>query len=202
MPCRKRNWRCLVPPSIRGLGQAGGFQMMVEDRGNLGLEELQKAVTGDHPGRPGPKGLPVPGHHLQRPKPATLPGHRPHQGANPWACPWRPSSIPCRSYLGSSFVNLFNKFNQVFQVYIQSWAPATACCLEDIEQPLRPQPAEGKWCPWGRCWRCRRTLGSELVTRYNLYPAASIFGQTVPGVSSGQGLKLMEEVARTTCPRA
>jgi HAE1 family hydrophobic/amphiphilic exporter-1 len=47
----------------------------------------------------------------------------------------------------------------------------------------------------------RRTLGSELVTRYNLYPAAPIFGQAAPGISSGQALKLMEVVAAHTLPR-
>ena len=65
----------LVPPSIRGLGQAGGFQMMIEDRASLGLAELQKAVVGADSGGPDPVGPAASGHHLQRPEPPDLSGH-------------------------------------------------------------------------------------------------------------------------------
>ena len=49
--------------------------------------------------------------------------------------------------------------------------------------------------PLGTLLKVNRTLGSELVTRYNLYPAASIFGSAAPGFSSGEALKLMGQVA-------
>jgi HAE1 family hydrophobic/amphiphilic exporter-1 len=55
--------------------------------------------------------------------------------------------------------------------------------------------------PLGTLLKVRHTLGSELVTRYNLYPAAAIFGAAAPGFSSGQGLKLMEEMAEHTLPQ-
>ena len=55
--------------------------------------------------------------------------------------------------------------------------------------------------PLGAILTVHRTLGSELVTRYNLYPAAPIFGMAAPGFSSGQALNLMEQVADNTLPR-
>ena len=55
--------------------------------------------------------------------------------------------------------------------------------------------------PLGTLLDVQRTLGSELVTRYNLYPAAPIIGTAAPGFSSGQALNLMEQVAKNTLPR-
>ena len=102
-----------------------------------------------------------------------------------------------QGYLGSSFVNLFNKFNQVFQVYIQA----------DFQFRLRPEDIKNLYAQ--RAWRGRAarnadlyrpTLSSELITRYNLYPAAAAFGAAAPGFSSGQALNLMEQVAANTLP--
>ena len=104
-----------------------------------------------------------------------------------------------QAYLGSTFVNLFNKFNQVFQVYVQADAPYR---LQpgDIKNLYVRNP-QGQMVPMGTLLEVKRTLGSELVTRYNLYPAAPIFGIAAPGFSSGQALKLMEQVAANTLPR-
>ena len=55
--------------------------------------------------------------------------------------------------------------------------------------------------PLGTLLEVRHTLGAELVNRYNLYPAAAIFGAAAPGFSSGQALRLMEQVADNTLPR-
>ena len=104
-----------------------------------------------------------------------------------------------QAYLGSTFVNLFNKFNQVFQVYVQADAPYR---LEpkDIDN-LYVRNSRGEMVPIGALLKINRILGSELVTRYNLYPAAPIFGMAAPGFSSGQALNLMEQVADNTLPR-
>ena len=104
-----------------------------------------------------------------------------------------------QAYLGSTFVNLFNKFNQVFQVYVQADAPYRLQ-PEDIKN-LYVRNLKGEMVPLGTLLNVNRTLGSELVTRYNLYPAAPIFGAAAPGFSSGQALNLMEQVAQHTLPR-
>jgi HAE1 family hydrophobic/amphiphilic exporter-1 len=187
----------LVPPSIRGLGQAGGFQLMIEDRGNLGLSELQKTtleVIRAGAAQPG----------LQRLS-TTFSARSPQifldidrTKAQSLGIPLESVFNTLQSYLGSSFVNLFNKFNQVFQVYLQAEAPYRLQS-EDLKG-LYARNSKGEMVPLGTLLEVRRTLGSELVTRYNLYPAAAIYGSAAPGFSSGQGLKLMEEVARNTLP--
>ena len=103
-----------------------------------------------------------------------------------------------QAYLGSSFVNLFNKFNQVFQVYIQA----------DNRYRLQPKDIKnlyvrnqrGEMVPLGALLDVKQVQGPEFVTRYNLYPAAAIFGSAAPGFSSGQALSLMEQVAAETLP--
>ena len=103
-----------------------------------------------------------------------------------------------QAYLGSSFVNLFNKYNQVFQVYIQA----------DSRYRLQPGDIKnlyvrnqlGEMVPLGALVDVRQVQGSELITRYNLYPAAAIFGSAAPGFSSGQALDLMETIASRKLP--
>ena len=101
--------------------------------------------------------------------------------------------------LGSTYVNLFNKFNQVFQVYVQADAPYR---LQPggYQEPLRPQSQGGNGPP-GHPPEINRTLGSELVTRYNLYPAAAGFWGGAPGFSSGQAIRLMETDRGNKLPR-
>ena len=188
----------LVPPSLRGLGQAGGFQMMIEDRGSLGLDELQKAVTETIR-----VGLAQPA--LQR-LGTTFTARNPQifldidrTKAQSLGVPLETVFNTLQSYPGTSFVNLFNKFNQVFQVNIQADSPYRLM-PEDLKN-LYARNTRGEMVPLGTFMEVRRTLGAELVTRYNLYPAAAIYGQTAPQFSSGQGLKLMEDVARNTLPQ-
>ncbi|MEW6659583.1 MAG: multidrug efflux RND transporter permease subunit [Thermodesulfobacteriota bacterium] len=187
----------MVPPSIRGLGQAGGFQMMLEDRGSLGLGELQKAVWEIlRAGRaqPGVQNLlttfsvtsPQIYLDIDRTKAESL------------EVPLENVFNTLQAYPGTSFVNLFNKFNQVFQVNVQADAPYRLQS-EDLKN-LYTRNKKGEMVPLGTLMEVRQTLGSELVTRYNLYPAAPIYGATSPEISSGQGLKLMEDVARHTLP--
>jgi HAE1 family hydrophobic/amphiphilic exporter-1 len=188
----------LVPPPISGLGQSGGFQMMLEDRNSLGLAELQKAameVIRAARGQSGLVGL------------ATTYSARSPQlyldidrtKAESLNIPMNSVFDTLQAYLGSTYVNLFNKFNQVFQVYVQAEA-AYRLAPEDIKS-LYVRNLKGEMVPLGTLLKVNRTLGSELVTRYNLYPAASIFGGAAPDFSSGQAMKLMEQIAQNTLPR-
>ena len=92
-----------------------------------------------------------------------------------------------QTYLGSTYVNLFNKFNQSFQVRVQGerGLPARVAAIS----PICTSPTvRVRWCRWARCSTCGAMLGSELITRYNLYPAAPLIGAP-PGYSSGQALR-------------
>jgi len=103
-----------------------------------------------------------------------------------------------QAYLGSSFVNFFNKFNQVFQVYIQA-DNAYRLQADDLRH-LYVRNQNGEMVPLNALIQVRQVQGTELVTRYNLYPAASIFGSAAPGFSSGQALDTMEQLAAQTLP--
>ncbi len=188
----------LVPPPIRGLGQGGGFQMMVEDRQSLGLAELQKAVNEVIHAGNSQSGL--------RNLITTFSAKSPQIFLDIDRTKVESLNIPLnnvfstlQTYLGSSFVNLFNKFNQVFQVYVQADAPFRLQ-PEDIKN-LYVRTGQGEMVPLGTVLQVKRSLGSELVTRYNLYPAAQIYGAAAPGFSSGQALSLMEQLSKDILPK-
>jgi HAE1 family hydrophobic/amphiphilic exporter-1 len=188
----------LTPPPIRGLGQAGGFQIMVEDRKGLGFLELQRATYELVQSGNAQRNL--------RGLTTTFSASNPQlyldinrTKAESMQVPLNNVFDTLRAYLGSSFANLFNKFNQVFQVYIQA---SDRYRLEprDIRN-LYVRNIQGEMVPLGTLLEVRRSQGLELVTRYNLYPAAAIFGSAAPGFSSGQALRLMEEVVTHTLPQ-
>ena len=186
-----------IPPPIRGLGQTGGFQMMVEDRGGLGLDQLMRSV-----GELVQAGNSQPGlHGLQ----TTLSVGSPQLYLNidrTKAEAFQVSTADVfstlQSYLGSSFVNLFNRYNQVFQVYVQA-DDRHRLQPEDIKN-LYVRNSSGDMVPLGALLDVKPVQGSELITRYNLYPAAAIFGAAAPGFSSGQALSFMEQTAAQKLP--
>jgi HAE1 family hydrophobic/amphiphilic exporter-1 len=188
----------VIPPSIRGLGQAGGFQMMVEDRKGNDLEGLQdvamKLIEASY------------SQHNLGGLATTFDARSPQffldidrTKAQSFQVPLASVFETLRGYLGSSFVNLFNKFNQVYQVYIQANAPYRLR-PEDIKN-LYTRNTLGEMVPLGSLLEVKRSQGPELITRYNLYPAAAIFGSAAPGFSSGQALSAMEQVAAKVLPR-
>jgi hydrophobic/amphiphilic exporter-1 (mainly G- bacteria), HAE1 family len=188
----------LIPPSIPGLGQAGGFQMMVEDRGALGLGELQKAtmeLTRAANAQSNLRGVFTtfsansPQYFLDIDRTQVL----------SLGVPLNDVFNTLQTYLGSSYVNLFNKFNQSFQVRMQADADFRRA-TQDIADLYVANKA-GEMVPLGAMVKLQPTLGTELVTRYNLYPAAPVFGAAAPGFSSGQALSLMEQVADHNLPQ-
>jgi HAE1 family hydrophobic/amphiphilic exporter-1 len=187
----------LIPPPIRGLGQSGGFQMMVEDRASLSIQELDKAtqeVIRAASSQSGLVGLastfsarsPQLYLEIDRTKVESL-------GVN-----LDDVFATLQGYLGSSFVNFFNKFNQVFQVYVQ--ADSRFRVQPDDIRNLYVRNNRGEVVPLGTMITVHPMLSSELITRYNLYPAAAVFGAAAPGLSSGEALNLMQQVADNVLP--
>ncbi|HXY55503.1 MAG TPA: multidrug efflux RND transporter permease subunit [Nitrospirota bacterium] len=187
----------VIPPPIRGLGQTGGFQMMVEDRGSLGLNQLKGATyelvqAGNS--QAGLRGLQT-----------TFSVGSPQLYLNIDRTKTEAFQVSTadvfgtlQSYLGSSFVNLFNKYNQVYQVYVQA-DDRYRLRPEDIKN-LHVRNVGGDMVPLGALLDVKTVFGSELITRYNLYPAAAIFGSAAPGFSSGQALRQMEQIAAQRLP--
>jgi multidrug efflux pump len=101
-------------------------------------------------------------------------------------------------YLGSVYVNDFNRFGRTYQVIVQADAPYRATA-DDIAK-LKVRNASGEMVPLGSIVRVKQSFGPDRGLRYNAYPAADINGGPAPGVSSGQATAIMERLAAETLP--
>lgn len=102
------------------------------------------------------------------------------------------------SYLGSTYINQFNKFGRTFQVYAQADSQFRLT-PRDIEQ-LMVRNSNGDMVPLGTVATIKPAIGPSLISLYNLYPSASVIGLPATGFSSGQSMTLMEEIAGKTLP--
>jgi len=186
-----------IPPPVPGLGQTGGFQMMVEDRQSLGLDQLHAAASELVQAGNGQHGLQFLATTFSVSNP-QLYLDIDRVKAEALQVPLSSVLETVQANLGSSFANLFNKFNQVYQVYIQA----------DSRYRLQPRDIEklyvrnrvGDMVPLSALVTVKEVQGPELITRYNLYPAAAIFGSAAPGFSSGEALRTMERLAGEIFP--
>src|SRR3954466_5932072 len=102
------------------------------------------------------------------------------------------------SYMGSTYVNQFNKFGRTFQVYAQADAQFRLT-PRDIEK-LMVRNSQGDMIPLGTVAKISPAVGPSLISLYNLYPSATVIGLPSTGYSSGQSMTLMEEIAGKTLP--
>ena len=185
------------PPPIMGLGNTGGFQLMVEDREGVGLESLQ-SVSND-----------LSASAVQEPGIAsaysTFRANVPQLYADIDRTKAKTMDISLstvfgtlQAYLGSKYINDFNRFNRTFQVKIQA-EPAFRSRLKDVRM-LEVRNKSGGMVPLGTLLSLREDFGPEIITRYNMYPSASINGGEAPGFSSGQAMEIMEETAARKLP--
>jgi HAE1 family hydrophobic/amphiphilic exporter-1 len=186
-----------LPPAINGLGVAGGFQFQLEDRGGIGLKELNvmlEEILQDGEAQSGMTGLnstfridvPQLFAEVDRTKAKTL------------GIPLDEVFGTLQAYLGSAYVNDFNKFGRTWQVKVQA-DNKYRIKPEDIRR-LEVRNAKGEMVPLGTLIDVEQTVGPQTVLRYNLYPTASITGSAAPGFSSGQALNLMEQLANEKLP--
>jgi len=186
------------PPPVMGLGTVGGFKMQIEDRGALGYAELNKAANDFMA--------------AARQEPALGPMFSSYQinvpqidvdldraRAKQLGVSVTDVFDTMQIYLGSQYVNDFNRFGRVYQVRAQADAPFRAH-PEDIGQ-LKTRNAAGEMVPLSSLVKVRQTYGPEMVVRYNGYTAADINGGPAPGYSSAQAEAAAERVAAATLPR-
>ncbi|MEO8321668.1 MAG: efflux RND transporter permease subunit, partial [Bradyrhizobium sp.] len=102
------------------------------------------------------------------------------------------------SYLGSTYINQFNKFGRTFQVYAQADSQFRLT-PRDIEK-LMVRNSQGDMVPLGTVAKITPAIGPSLISLYNLYPSATVIGLPATGFSSGQSMTLMEEIAAKTLP--
>ncbi|MEY4190419.1 MAG: hypothetical protein RIR17_1155 [Planctomycetota bacterium] len=187
----------LVPPSIQGLGVAGGFQMQVEDKEGVGADILMErtmAIIDEARKRPEiggaastfRAGVPQLYLNIDRVK------------AERMGVMLNDVFATLQANLGSVYVNDFNKFDRTYQVRIQ--ADASFRGDPNKLRRLEVRNRQGARVPLATLLTPETRIGPQSVIRYNLYQAASINGGAAPGVSSGEALKAMEEVAGNVLP--
>ena len=185
------------PPAIIGLGEAGGFQMQLQDRGNVGLPALGQMVEEmirDGNAQPGLKEV----FSMFRANVPQLFADIDRTRAKALDVPLSSVFDTLQVYLGSLYTNDFNIFGRTYQVNVQADAPFRRR-MEDIRQ-LEVRNSRGEMVPLGTVVKVEKTLGPQIINRYNLYPTAAINGQAAPGYSSGDALNLMERLADSKLP--
>ena len=185
------------PPAIPGLGVAGGFQMQLEDRGAVGLGELQQMVQELVQAGNAQSGLTNLNSTFRADVPQLF-AEVDRTKAKTMQVPLSSVFNTLQTYLGSYYVNDFNKFGRTWQVKVQ--ADHRFRMEPDDIRRLDVRDAGGKMVPIGTLVRVDQILGPQTILRYNLYPSASITGEASPGFSSGQALNLMEQMADRTLP--
>jgi multidrug efflux pump len=186
------------PPPVMGLGTLGGFKLQIEDRGALGYEALDRATQAfmAAAAKAPELGPSFTNYQINVPQ---LDVDLDRVKAKQLGVKVTDVFDTMQIYLGSLYVNDFNRFGRVFQVRAQADAPFRARA-EDIGL-LKTRNAAGEMVPLSSLVRVSQTYGPEMVVRYNGYTAADINGGPAPGYSSDQAKEAAERVAAETLPR-
>jgi hydrophobe/amphiphile efflux-1 (HAE1) family protein len=185
------------PPPVQGLGTIGGFKLQVEDRGNLGPDELYRQtqnLIAKARQRPELAGL-FSGFQVNVPQVQVDVDREKAKAAG---VALQDLYDTMQVYLGALYVNDFNRFGRTYQVNAQA-EPNFRLTPEDIGR-LKTRNLRGDMIPLSSFVTVRETSGADRVMHYNGYTAADINGGPAPGYSSGQAQKAMEEVARAELP--
>ncbi|QDU35937.1 Efflux pump membrane transporter BepE [Maioricimonas rarisocia] len=186
-----------IPPPIDGLGNAGGFQMEVQDRGGAGFAELQNVAADMVDAGQQQSALSAMN--------TTFRANVPQLFADIDRTKVKTMNVPLsavfntlQAYLGSAYVNDFTYNNRSYQVRVQADSQFRSTA-EDI-RALDVRNSAGDMVPIGALVDVEEDFGPSVVRRYNLYPSASINGSPAPGYSSGQALEIMEQMAEARLP--
>ena len=185
------------PPAVSGLGQVGGFKLELEDRAGLGEAELYgatQALLGRAYQTPRLAGM-FSGFQINVPQ---LEVDVDREKVKQQGISLTDLFQTMQTYLGSVYVNDFNRFGRTYQVIVQADAPFRATA-ENIAQ-LKVPNAAGEMVPLGSVIQVKQSYGPSQSLRYNAYPAADINGGPAPGVSSGEARTTMERLATETLP--
>lgn len=185
------------PPPVQGLGTTGGFKLQLEDRASLGLQQMDAAVQA------------FMAKASQAPELAGLftswQVNVPQLQADIDRTKARQLGVPVTEifetmqiYLGSLYVNDFNKFGRTYSVRVQADAQHRAR-MEDIGL-LKVRASSGEMVPLSALMTVRQSYGPERAMRYNGFLTADINGGPAPGYSSGQAQDAVKRIAAETLP--
>ncbi|PSH65377.1 efflux RND transporter permease subunit [Phyllobacterium sophorae] len=188
----------LPPPPIQGIGNAGGFTMQVELRdGSFDLAKLQSATNAVVKAAETQSGI----QRVSAPFRATVPQYDVEinrEKVETLLLTTDQVFDTLASYLGSSYVDQFNKFGRVFQIYVQG--DAQFRLTPESINSLTVRNKNGDMIALGTVLTITPSVGPSLISLYNLYPSASITGIPAANFSSGEAMALMEEIAAKTLP--
>jgi multidrug efflux pump len=185
------------PPPVQGLGAIGGFKLQIEDRNGLGYEALDAAVKGflaKAYATPELVGL-FSSYQVNVPQ---LYADVDRAKARQLNVPLTDIFNTLQIYLGSVYVNDFNKFGRTYSVRVQADA-AYRAQAEDIGK-LEVRSTSGEMIPLSAVLKVTSSAGPERAMRYNGFLSADINGNAAPGVSSGQARAIVEQIAADTLP--
>ncbi len=194
---KEANIFVIPPPSVRGLGTGGGFSMYIEDRRGRGLQALTQSAYELMGAANMTAGLQAVF--------TTFNANTPQVYVDVDRVRAQMLDVPLqnvfetlRIYVGSAYVNDLNLFGRTYRVTAQADAPFRLDKAA-ISQ-LKVRSTNGAIVPLGSLVTFRDIAGPQRVPRYNLYPAIEMQGTTAPGVSSGQGIQIMKDVAARVLP--
>ncbi len=184
-------------PPVNGLSTGGGFKLYLQDRGGLGQETLFGTTRG------------IIGQSYQtnvlQAVYSTFQINVPQLDADVNRIKAKSLGVPLQNlfetmqiYLGSLYVNDFNRFGRTYQVIAQADAPFRSR-LDDVAR-LKTRNDKGQMVPLGTLMKVREAYGPDRVMRYNGHPAAEINGAPGPGFSSGQAEKYIEDLIQKNLP--
>jgi HAE1 family hydrophobic/amphiphilic exporter-1 len=188
------------PPAIQGIGSAGGFDLMLQDRSGTGTPKQ----LGDQTAR-----------FIEAAK------KRPEIGLAQTSFRAEVPQIfakvdrdkvlrqgvavtdvyaTLQAFMGSAYINEFNRFGRTWRVYLAA-APEYRVTADEIRDFwVRAQGPNGATVPLSSFVTIERTTGPEFTNRYNLFRSAEITGMAAPGYSSGEAMNALDEVARELLP--
>lgn len=187
------------PPPVQGLGSTGGFKLYIQDRAAHGYDELARVI--------GEVLTKARQQHELDPSATytTFQNSVPQLLADVDRVKAKRQGVPLsnvfdtlQAYLGSVYINDFNRFGRTFRVYAQAEARYRST-PEDIAD-LKTRNLRGDMVPMGAVADVRFESGPDRVSHYNVYLAADINGQASPGISSSQATAAMERVLQDTLP--
>jgi hydrophobe/amphiphile efflux-1 (HAE1) family protein len=185
------------PPPVNGLGTVGGFKLELEDRAGLGetaLNDATQAILGRAYQTPSLAGI-FSGYRVNVPQ---LEVEVDREKVKREGIVLTDLFQTMQAYLGSVYVNDFNKFGRTYQVKVQADAQFRATA-DNIAQ-LKVRNAQGAMVPLGSVITVKQSHGPDQGLRYNGYPSADINGGPAPGYSSGQAQEAIEGIMRDVLP--
>jgi hydrophobe/amphiphile efflux-1 (HAE1) family protein len=186
------------PPAVQGLGQVGGFKLYVEDRAGLGFEELYQQVQGALGAGYADGRLTGLFSSFQVNVP-QIDAHVDRERAKTYGVALTDVFETMQVYLGSLYVNDFNRFGRTYQVNVQ--AESKFRLQPEQISGLKTRNAAGAMTPLGSLVTVSGTYGPDQVMHYNGFPAAEINGGPALGVSSGEAQQALTKLLDERLPR-